>query len=128
MTGCFVSLKCFVACKPGDESQHPTWPHTRHMRRATHLEPVFSHSSHPLVLGSTSFAVAKCSQLAISFSIDCSVIKASSAHSYVPVCVFSETCAYQRRTSFFYNNKMERATEFILHNYYRIQILRTSDS
>ena len=50
ITGCPVSLKCFVPCLLGDESQHPTWPHVKHNRNCTQLEPIFSHSSHPLVL------------------------------------------------------------------------------
>lgn len=49
ITGCKVSLKCFVPCLFLEASQHPTWPHVRHSLKCTHSEPIFSHSSQPLV-------------------------------------------------------------------------------
>ncbi len=54
MIGCFVALKCFVACVFFDESQQPTCPQLRHMRSFTHGSPVLRHSSQPFVLGLTS--------------------------------------------------------------------------
>ena len=39
ITGWSVSLKYFVPCFLGDESQHPTWPHSKHNHKCTQLEP-----------------------------------------------------------------------------------------
>jgi hypothetical protein len=36
-----------------DESQHPTCPHERHIRKWTHVSPDFKHSSQPFVFGFT---------------------------------------------------------------------------
>src|SRR5271169_2112938 len=53
MRGCFVLWKCLVACLFLEESQHPTWPQIRHIRRWTHESPTFKHSSQPFALGCT---------------------------------------------------------------------------
>ena len=39
MTGCPVDRWWAVACRPTDESQHPTDPQVRHKRRCTHVVP-----------------------------------------------------------------------------------------
>ncbi len=62
MTGWPVARKCLVACRLGDSSQQPTCPHLLQMRRCTHGEPVFRHSSQPSALGTTSRIVARCRQ------------------------------------------------------------------
>jgi len=49
MIECPVSLKCFVACLFLELSQHPTWPHVRHMRRLTQVSPIFMQSSHTVM-------------------------------------------------------------------------------
>jgi hypothetical protein len=59
MMGCFVARKCFVACRLGDSSQQPTWPHSRQRRRWTHQDPVSRHSSQPAALGLTSRMVSR---------------------------------------------------------------------
>ena len=41
------SWKCPVACRPGELSQQPTWPHARQSRRWTHRPPCARHSSQP---------------------------------------------------------------------------------
>lgn len=53
MTGCWVWWKCLVACLFLEESQQPTCPQTRHMRRWTQRSPDLRHSSQPLVWGRT---------------------------------------------------------------------------
>src|SRR5689334_20748550 len=58
--GCRVAWKCFVACLFFDESQHPTCPHSRHIRRCTHRSPIWRHSSHPFVLGFTLWIWSRC--------------------------------------------------------------------
>ena len=66
MTGWPVSRKCSLACWRGLESQQPTWPQVRHIRRCAQ---VFSPSSAqpwhcPGVRGSrSSVAVKRCSQV-----------------------------------------------------------------
>src|SRR6478672_8578065 len=45
ISGCLVRWKCLVACLFFDESQQPTWPHSRHRRRWTHVSPVLMQSS-----------------------------------------------------------------------------------
>ena len=45
--GCWVAWKCAVACRFGELSQHPTWPHVRHSRRWTQRLPIFMQSSQP---------------------------------------------------------------------------------
>src|SRR5882757_4669352 len=47
MTGCCVAVKCAVAWRFGESSQHPTWPHVLHSRSATQTVPSARHSSHP---------------------------------------------------------------------------------
>ena len=42
---------CALACRFGDESQHPILPQIMHMRRWTHRAPTFRHSSQPRVCG-----------------------------------------------------------------------------
>ena len=59
ITGCPVSSKCFVACFPIDESQHPTCPHVRHIRIATTGRCSFSHSSQLFVFGVIPFFSSK---------------------------------------------------------------------
>src|SRR5271166_4719173 len=49
--GCATCRKCFVACLFFDESQHPTCPQIKHMRKWTHLSPIFTHSSQTCVVG-----------------------------------------------------------------------------
>src|SRR5438270_5713282 len=49
MSGCLLRWKCLVACLFFDESQQPTWPHSRHKRRWTHVSPVLMHSSQTCV-------------------------------------------------------------------------------
>ena len=46
-----MAWKCLVACLLGLESQQPTWPQVRQVRRWTHCEWFFMHSSQPVVLG-----------------------------------------------------------------------------
>ena len=59
--GCWVSWKCFVACRLGLESQQPTWPQERQSRRWTQRPPIFRHSSQPLVVcGWTGFSSWTC--------------------------------------------------------------------
>src|SRR5580692_5276483 len=53
MIGCLVLWKCFVACLFGEESQHPTCPHSMHIRRWTHVPPILKQSSQPLADGFT---------------------------------------------------------------------------
>src|SRR5262249_31714158 len=65
MIGCLVAWKCLVACLFFDESQQPTWPHERHMRRCTHESPVLRHSSQPRVCGLTSWIWSWCVQVFI---------------------------------------------------------------
>src|SRR6266852_1885550 len=43
--GCLLLWKCLVACLFFDESQHATWPHSRHIRKCTHVSTVFMQSS-----------------------------------------------------------------------------------
>src|SRR5258708_38304705 len=62
-TGCFVALKCFVACLFLEESQQPTWPQLKHSRKCTQLSPIFRHSSQPLVFGLTRLIGSRCVQL-----------------------------------------------------------------
>ena len=47
ITGWLICSKCRVACRSGDESQHPTWPQVRHSRRCTQCVPSRRHSSQP---------------------------------------------------------------------------------
>src|SRR5580698_4183381 len=64
MSGCCVSWKCARAWRFFDESQQPTWPHSRHMRRCTQVSPVLRQSSHPLADGFTLFMCSfPCSQV-----------------------------------------------------------------
>src|SRR4029453_17879810 len=51
MIGCLLSWKCILACRCGEESQQPTCPHVRHIRKCTHLEPILRQSSQPSALG-----------------------------------------------------------------------------
>src|SRR5213593_4607375 len=54
MTAWRVAWKCLVAWRPGELSQHPTWPHSWQSRRWTQRPPVARHSSQPSgVLGWT---------------------------------------------------------------------------
>src|SRR5439155_19635710 len=46
MTGCPLARACLLACRLGDESQQSVAPQLWHVRRCTHREPVFTHSSH----------------------------------------------------------------------------------
>lgn len=46
MTGCPVAWKWRVACRLGEESQHPTCPHSRQSRSATQRVPSRRQSSH----------------------------------------------------------------------------------
>src|SRR5580658_9771776 len=63
MMGCLTAWKCFVACLFFDESQQPTWPHSRHMRRCTQRSPSFRHSSQPFgVRGTTLWIWLRCVQ------------------------------------------------------------------
>src|SRR6266851_7068667 len=50
MTGWLEAWKCFVACLFFEESQQPTCPHSRHIRRCTHESPVFTQSSQASLL------------------------------------------------------------------------------
>lgn len=63
MTGCPVCAKCAVACRCGLESQHPTCPQVRHIRRcAQFCSPSAAHSSQrPGVLAAGSAPVASAS-------------------------------------------------------------------
>src|ERR1041385_547702 len=45
ISGCLLRWKCLVACLFFDESQQPTFPHSRHKRRCTHVSPVLMQSS-----------------------------------------------------------------------------------
>src|SRR5580658_7835419 len=57
MIGCCVAWKCARAWRFFDESQQPTWPHSRHMRKCSHVSPNFRHSSQPFVFGFTPFLI-----------------------------------------------------------------------
>jgi len=46
-----------------DESQQPTCPQARQIRRWNHVSPSFKHSSHPSALGLTFRIVPRCKQL-----------------------------------------------------------------
>src|SRR5439155_20488713 len=54
MIGWCPELKCAVACRLGELSQQPTWPHDMHIRRCTHWPPMRRQSSQPSLLGRTS--------------------------------------------------------------------------
>ena len=49
--------------RPRDESQQPTWPHVRHMRRRTHRSPSFEHSAHPVETGLTRRTRSRCAHV-----------------------------------------------------------------
>src|SRR6185369_7042027 len=51
---------CLVACLFFDESQQPTWPHSRQRRRCTQRSPISRHSLQPFPLGFTSRISLKC--------------------------------------------------------------------
>src|SRR3954471_17631458 len=63
--GGFVWLKCLVAWRLGELSQHPTCPQLRHKRKWTQLAPIFKQSAHPLALGFTLWIWFRCAHLAI---------------------------------------------------------------
>src|SRR5947209_18499887 len=58
--GWLVAWKCLVACLFLEESQQPTWPHSRHRRRCTHVSPVFKQSSQPFAPGVTLRISSRC--------------------------------------------------------------------
>src|SRR5258708_14317684 len=62
MIGWSVAWKCFVACLLLLESQQPTCPQMRQIRRCTHVSPVFRQSSQPCALGVTSLIWSRCVQ------------------------------------------------------------------
>jgi hypothetical protein len=47
MTGWSASCPCLLACRFGEESQQPTCPQVRQVRRCTQRSPVLRHSSQP---------------------------------------------------------------------------------
>lgn len=51
MTGLPTDLKYFVPCLfyNKSRSKQPTLPQVRHKRKLIHFDPIFEHSSHPLV-------------------------------------------------------------------------------
>jgi hypothetical protein len=65
MIGWEVAWKCLVACLFLDESQQPTWPQIRHMRRCTQRSPVWRQSSQPLALGVTCWIWSVCVQAVV---------------------------------------------------------------
>ena len=67
MIGCPVAWKCFVACLFFELSQHPTCPQVMHMRRWTHVSPVFRQSSQPFEPGFTSWIWSRCVHGTVSF-------------------------------------------------------------
>src|SRR5438874_8762127 len=54
MIGWPLSPAWVVACRFGDESQQPIFPHVMHMRRCTQPLPIFRHSSHPSMVSGSS--------------------------------------------------------------------------
>jgi len=46
MTGWALSSACRVACRLGELSQQRVTPQRWQVRRCTHVEPIFTHSSH----------------------------------------------------------------------------------
>ncbi len=72
MIGCPLLSACAVACRLGDESQQPTWPQLRQMRRWHHFVPSARHSSQPsTALGQLGdLDVSRCVQEAMSKSND----------------------------------------------------------
>ncbi len=56
-------LKCFVACLFLEESQQPTWPQVKHIRRCTQVSPVFKQSSQPSADGTTLRILSLCVQI-----------------------------------------------------------------
>src|SRR5687767_13048841 len=46
MTGWPLICACLVACRFGELSQHSVDPHAWQVRRWTHSDPIFTHSSH----------------------------------------------------------------------------------
>src|SRR6185437_2955996 len=62
MMGCLERWKCLVACLFLEESQQPTWPQVRQIRRCSHSSPLLRHSSQPLALGVTLAIVFRCEQ------------------------------------------------------------------
>ncbi len=55
-------MKCLVACVLGDESQQPTFPQVRQVRRCTQVAPIARHSSHPSARGAASASPSVCAQ------------------------------------------------------------------
>src|SRR5208283_5347955 len=60
ISGWAVLWKCLVACLFFDESQQPTWPQDRHIRRCTQRSPVFTQSSQTRVVGSVTRIPSRC--------------------------------------------------------------------
>jgi hypothetical protein len=78
MIGWFVTWKCLVACLFLEESQQPTCPHSRQIRRCTHVSPILKQSSQPCALGVTCRIRSRC------------------VHCVAKVCVLSY-CLWQRK-------------------------------
>src|SRR5690349_7450947 len=51
--------QCQVACRFGELSQQPTWPHDMHILRCTHWPPILRQSSQPSLEGVTSAIASK---------------------------------------------------------------------
>ena len=51
ITGCARERACALAWRFGEESQHNVTPQAWHVRRCTHGEPTFTHSSHSRARG-----------------------------------------------------------------------------
>ena len=54
ISGWPLSRACALACRLGEESQQPTWPHPRQIRRWHHWPPIARHSSHPAISSGSS--------------------------------------------------------------------------
>ena len=65
---CAVLLKCARACLFLEESQQPTYPQVRHMRKCTQRSPVFAQSSQEVLSDETTRISDSCVQLLICFS------------------------------------------------------------
>src|SRR5215469_1488046 len=67
MRGWEAWWKCLVACLFFDESQQPTWPHSRQSRKCTQVSPVFTQSSHTCVSVLVNLICLRCEHCAITF-------------------------------------------------------------
>src|SRR5215469_3866683 len=69
MRGWEAWWKCLVACLFFDESQQPTWPHSRQSRKCTQVSPVFTQSSHTCVSVLVNLSCFRCEHCPITFLV-----------------------------------------------------------